>query len=128
MSTYNTQHVIYYKRYEHTYSKLLRSAMSYGMIQYTTTYDHTNNYNATHTNTIARGKLLRTRNRHLRNHHGLSVALSNGCSVTCSKNIIVTCQRQFPNDCQLSGGFHWKSPMDFSGMFQWHFTCVISGV
>ena len=36
---------------------------------------------------LRRGKILHTRNRHLRNHRGLSVACSNGCSVAFSNRL-----------------------------------------
>ena len=63
-----------------------------------------------------RDNILHTGNRHLRNHHGLSMAFSNGCSVESSNILsLVSCMSQrivtFPMNC------HWKSPMDF----QWHF-------
>ena len=60
-----------------------------------------------------RGKRLHTRNQHLRNHRGFSVAFSDGCSVSFSNGIswfsrsfqrIVTC------------------PADFTGISQWMFS------
>ena len=59
-----------------------------------------------------RVNMLHTRNQHLRNHRGISVACSNECSVAFSNGIslfsgifqrFVTC----PVD------FHWSCPMDF---------------
>ena len=56
----------------------------------------------------ARGKRLHTRNQHLRNHCGLSVACSTIISLfSCSLQRIVTC----PLDS------YWNVPTDF----QWHF-------
>ena len=67
-----------------------------------------------------RGKRLDTRNRHLRNHHGLSVAFSNGCSVALSNELSLVsgiCQRFF------------TFQVDFvSGIVQWIFTLATSGV
>ena len=74
-----------------------------------------------------RGKLLHTRNQHLGNHRGLSVAFSNGFewqvpkevhfSVVCSKGLSLA---------------QWNSPGIVQWMCtctcQWNFTCVISGV
>ena len=69
-----------------------------------------------------RGKILHTRNRHLRNHRGLSAAFSNGFSVAFANGIshvsgisqrIVTC----PVDC------YWSCPMDFQWHFQMDFHC-----
>ena len=63
-----------------------------------------------------RGKILHTRNRHLRNHGGFSVARSNGLSVAFSNGIslvggmlqrIVTC----PVD------FDWNLPMELQVAF-----------
>ena len=62
-----------------------------------------------------RGKILHSRNRHLGNHRGFSVAFSDGCSVACSnKSSLVSGMLQrivtFPVD------FHWNPQMDL----QWH--------
>ena len=74
-----------------------------------------------------RGKIVHTRNRHLRNNRGFSEAFSNGCSVTFSNNLslangisrrIVT----FPVH------FHWKCPMDFQWRVPIDFPFVISRV
>ena len=64
-----------------------------------------------------RGKILHTRNQHLINHRGFSVAFPNGLSVVFS-NWLSLSQWKF------TGNLQWI----FSGIFQWHFTFVISGV
>ena len=74
-----------------------------------------------------RGKQMHTRNRHLRSRRGFSAVFSNGCSVVLSNNMslvcgifrrFVTCPVDFAGNCQ------WM----VSGIFQWIFTFVISGV
>ena len=61
-----------------------------------------------------------TRNRHLRNHRGCSVACSDGLSVACFKemSLVSGIFKGLPLD------FHWM----LSGIFQWTFAFVISGV
>ena len=79
------------------------------------------------------GKLWHTRNRHLRNHRGFSVACSNGLSVAFSNGCSIH-QWHFPADCRFPrivafpvdfrGSFQWM----FRGIFQHMFTFVSSGV
>ena len=63
-----------------------------------------------------RGKGLHTRNQHLRNHCGFSVAVSNGCSVAFS-NIISLVSDRFQRIVTCPVDFDWNCPMDC----QWHF-------
>ena len=74
-----------------------------------------------------RGKILHTINRHLRNHHGLSVAFSHGFSVSLSNVISLVsgiCQRIITFQVDFAGLVRWI----LSCIFQWIFTFVISGV
>ena len=77
-----------------------------------------------------RGKILHTRNRHLRNHRGFSVAFSNGLSVAFSNAIslfsgifrrIITFPVDVPRICPMD--FQWYSPVEFHVC---DFRCVIS--
>ena len=77
----------------------------------------------------ARGKILHTRNRYLRNHRGFPVAFPNGFSVIFS-NTISLVSDIFRRIVTFPVDFHWNLPMDF----QWHspmefhfcdFWCVI---
>ena len=66
---------------------------------------------------IYRGKLLHTRNRHLKTHRGFSVACSNECSVAFS-NIISLLSGVSQRIASFPVDFHWKCPMDFGGIFR----------
>ena len=56
-------------------------------------------------------KILHTRNQHLRNHRGSSVAFSNGLSVAFSNRIsLLSASFQRIVSCQVE--FYWNSPMD----------------
>ena len=63
-----------------------------------------------------RGKRLHTRNRHLRNQCGFSVACSTGFRVACSNIISLVCG-SFQRIVTFPVDFHWNCPM----AFQWHF-------
>ena len=62
------------------------------------------------------GKRLHTRNRHLRNRSGSSVAFSNGFPVACSNGCSLV-QWRVSKDCRLFSGFRWSLSMNV----QWHF-------
>ena len=63
-----------------------------------------------------RGKRLHTRNRHLRNHRGCSVAVPNGCSVAFSNGFsLFSCM--FKRIVAYPVDLYWNFPMNV----QWHF-------
>ena len=62
-----------------------------------------------------RGKILHTRNRHLRNQRGFSVAFSNGCPVAFS-NIIALFSGISQRMTTFPVDFHWNHPMGC----RWH--------
>ena len=61
-------------------------------------------------------KILHTRNRHLRNHHGFSVAFPNGFSAVCF-NKVVSVSGMFERIVTFPVDFYWNCPM----AFQWRF-------
>ena len=65
---------------------------------------------------LIRGKPLHTRNQHLRNHHDISVAFSNGLSVAFS-NLILLFSGIFQRSATFPVDFHCNCHIDFP----WHF-------
>ena len=65
---------------------------------------------------MCRGKILHTRNQHLRNHSGFSVACSNACSVACSNGISLV-NGVFQRIVTFPVDFHWNCPNGFSVAF-----------
>ena len=76
---------------------------------------------------LLRGKRSHTRNRHLRNHRGLSVACPNGLSVAflmeCNFSVVLSKEWSL-----VQWFFTGSSQWIFSGIFQLDFTFVTSGV
>ena len=76
---------------------------------------------------IRRGRILHTRNQHLGNHRGFSVALPDGLSVAFSNGLSIV-SGIFPRIVPCPVEFYWKFPIVFDGIFQWIFMFVRSGV